>query len=503
MTINLIACVVNYKNKLVIGKNGDLLIRLKDDIKFFKDITTNLLSKDSKIKNNIVLMGRKTYDSIPYQYRPLKDRINIVLTRDRKLIKTSPLKNLLLNKNGINLYYTDLITFKKFYNQYTPNVFVIGGAEIYNLFLHDNEFKPSKCWITQVYNYPINQLKNVNLTTMDPLNCNYKLIGVSDKKHDIQNNLNFRILHYIYTEHNVDNESMYLNLLKKILDNGKERIDRTGVGTISMFGDQMRFDISHTVPLLTTKTVPWKQVIEELLWFMRGDTDAKILQDKGIKIWDGNSSREFLDSRGLKDYPEGILGPVYGFQWRFFGAKYDKSFGNTCKLHNPKTMIGGFDQLQTIIDQLNTDPFSRRIVLSAWNPQELENMALPPCHILCQFYVEQMGNIKYLSCHMYQRSQDEFLGCPFNIFSYTVLTYILAKRCNMRPKDLIISVGDAHIYKNHIDQVKTQLSRNKRSLPRLILDDSIKYKHISDISIDDFELYGYFPHPIIKGSMAV
>ena len=165
--------------------------------------------------------------------------------------------------------------------------------------------------------------------------------------------------------------------------------------------------------------------------------------------------------------------------------------------------IGGFDQLEYVIDQLKNDPFSRRIVLSAWNAKDLNKMALPPCHFQVQFYVEQIAEKKYLSCHMYQRSQDEFLGCPFNIFSYTVLTYILAKRCDMFPKELIISVGDAHIYKNHMTQVLNQLSKAPRCLPKLILDESVTTKPIETITINDFQLWGYFPHPLIRGDMAV
>lgn len=508
MTINLIANVIYYKNKLVIGCGNDLIVKLNSDMKFFKTITQEIsFSKFAEeiILKNVVVMGKKTWDSIPDKYKPLSNRINIVLTRNKNLHNFSYKKI-----NQLDVIYTDFKQFIKFYKKYNPNVYVIGGSEIYNLFLQstDKLILPKRCWLTQVYDYPIIKLKEMEkenkLITIEPLNNCYNLVGISENFYDTKSNLNFRILHYKLNNLQEKNgEIIYLDLLNIILKSGKNRIDRTGVGTISSFGHQMRFDISQTVPLLTTKTVPWKQVIEELLWFMRGDTDAGILQNRGIKIWDGNSSRDFLDSRGLKHYPEGTLGPVYGFQWRFFGAHYHSSFADTSKIENPENTIGGFDQLEYIIDLLKNDPFSRRIILSGWNPNELNNMALPPCHLLCQFYVEEINGLKYLSCQMYQRSQDEFLGCPFNIFSYTVLTYILAKRCDLKPKDLIISVGDAHIYTNHIDQVKQQLSRTPRSLPKLILDDSLKNKQIKDITIDDFKLFGYFPNPIIRANMAI
>lgn len=496
MPINLIANVIYYKNKLVIGQNEDLVVRLTEDMKFFKTITSTQCSSNK----NIVVMGRRTWNSIPNNARPLQGRINIVLTRDSSMYNVNVKKINKINLDDTKPFFMSFEIFKKLYKMIESNVFVIGGGEIYDLFLKsdDQDLKPERCWLTQVIDYPVIELKeqNANLTTIEPLDWFYSLISVS--QNFTNKNLNYRILHYKYTE-KPSSEIAYLDLLRRVLMDGKDRIDRTGVGTISKFGDQMRFDISQTVPLLTTKTIPWKMVIEELLWFMRGDTDAKILQRRGIKIWDGNSSRAFLDSRGLVDYPEGVLGPVYGYQWRFFGAEYNTDFADTS---NSKP-IDGVDQLENVIHQLKNDPFSRRIVLSAWNPKDLDKMALPPCHFQVQFYVEEKSGFKYLSCHMYQRSQDEFLGCPFNIFSYTVLTYILAKRCNMLPKELVISVGDAHIYKNHMTQVLDQLSRLPRALPKLIVNDTIATKPIEQITVDDFELWGYFPHPIIRASMAV
>jgi len=291
-------------------------------------------------------------------------------------------------------------------------------------------------------------------------------------------------------------EQEYLRVATRVLHEGKPRADRTGTGTISLFGEQMRFDISETVPLLTTKFVPWKAVIKELLWMCRGETDASILQQQGVRIWDGNSTREFLDARGLNHLPEGDIGGGYGHVWRYCGAQY-----KTCK----DDYTGqGVDQLAAVENSLKNDPMSRRHFMTAWNPPALESMALPPCHLSVQFYVEiDEAGTKHLSAHMFQRSVDTLLGLPFNIFSYTVLTYILAKKCGMVPKDLIISTGDTHIYKDHIGCVEEQLQRTLFSPPRLIVHDAVAAKDWKDITLDDFTLVGYEYHPAIKAPMSI
>lgn len=295
------------------------------------------------------------------------------------------------------------------------------------------------------------------------------------------------------TEHQ---EYTYLNLLQKVLETGKMREDRTGTGTLSIFGEQMRFDISDSIPVLTTKFIPWKSCIKELLWFLKGQTDVSILQSQGVKIWDGNSSREFLDNRGLQHLPEGDIGAGYGFNWRHFGATY-----KTCKDNYTNQ---GFDQIKFIINELKTNPFSRRLYMTAWDPSKLDEMALPPCHLSAQFYVDvDEYNNKYLSCQMYQRSVDTFLGCPWNIMSYAVLTHIFAKICDMKPKELIMCLGDTHIYTNHIEQVKEQITRKPYPFPRLVLNDNIKHKTIDEICIEDFELIDYQYHPSIKAVMAI
>jgi len=284
-------------------------------------------------------------------------------------------------------------------------------------------------------------------------------------------------------------EQQYLDLIKNILDNGTWEEGRNG-RVKSVFGSSMRFDLTNgQIPILTTKKTAWKTCLKELLWFIRGDTDNKLLQDQGVHIWDGNTTREFLDSRGL-NYREGLIGPGYGFQWRHFNAPYDQENGGPSEK--------GIDQLQQIIDALK-DPAqrtSRRMVMTAWNPLQIDKMALPPCHILCQFNVHD-GN--KLSCCMFQRSCDEFLGQPINIASYSFLTHLLAKHCGLEPYDFVYFMGNCHIYENAIDACKLQITREPYPFPIL----SIKQvrENISDYTVDDFILENYQSHEAIKVAM--
>ena len=284
-------------------------------------------------------------------------------------------------------------------------------------------------------------------------------------------------------------EQQYLDLIKNILDNGTWEEGRNG-RTKSVFGSSMRFDLTNgQIPILTTKKTAWKTCLKELLWFIRGETDNKLLQDQGVHIWDGNTTREFLDSRGL-NYREGLIGPGYGFQWRNFNAPYDQETGGP--------MEKGVDQLQQIIDALK-DPAqrtSRRLVMSAWNPCQLNEMALPPCHILCQFNVHD-GN--KLSCCMFQRSSDFFLGIPFNVASYSLLTHLIAKHCGLEAYEFVHFMGNCHIYENAIDACKLQITRTPYPFPTV----SIKQvrENISDYTVDDFIIDGYQSHDAIKVAM--
>ena len=271
---------------------------------------------------------------------------------------------------------------------------------------------------------------------------------------------------------------------------GAVRGDRTGTGTRSLFGRSLRFDLRRSFPLLTTKRVFWRGVVEELLWFVRGCTDAKELSAAGVGIWDGNGSRAFLDARGLPHRAEGDLGPVYGFQWRHFGAAY--------KEKDADYSGQGVDQLAEVVSLIKNDPTSRRILLTAWNPAALADMALPPCHVLAQWYVSEEGE---LSCMMTQRSADVGLGVPFNIASYALLTIMLAHVTGTTPGDFVHSIGDAHVYSNHVDPLLRQLENGPRPFPTLRV--ARKVSEIDGFTASDFVLDGYDPHPKIAMEMAV
>ena len=776
MQIYLIACVASYKNGLAIGRNGGLLFRVREDLMNFKELTSTY---DRGLYQNVVVMGRKTWFSLPRSSRPLPDRLNLILTRDPDLLALSPfpkLYNMLPNftKNlKRHVYFVTEKQLKWFLSQKEDTtVFAIGGSHVYQMFLE--QYLPLRLFLTHIQNY--NPERGFEPDTYFPhIPDAYKLDKYSDVKED--NGTRYRFLEYAYNNTHATGEHLYTDLLSRVLRKGTQRGDRTGVGTISIFGEQLHFDISESVPLFTTKRVAWKHVIHELLWFLRGDTDNKILQANGVKIWDQNTSREFLDNRGLTTYKEGILGPGYGWQMRFFGAEYSQAFSNTRVLDTKK--IGGFDQIQYILDLLKTDPFSRRIMMSYWNPSDFHKTALLPCfprgtrvltrrgyksvqdvmaddyllthkgnwkpivniqktlakmsplvkiylkdspsipimstpehpfyvkdkycensrpfwcnaedldhkrhllvmkinnksitpnvsmstlyvcgivwgsggtvfkgvsgivmeivnkhleqlqdtelilqftnnkipewvqdapveylvhfirgvdathvyknytytletiaacyqlqrvysklgfrtnikrqnqrqflftiehgitesnldyffreitecykvqggmdvynfevaddnsyiventivhncHFSCQFYVEIDQHLqKHLSCHFTMRSNDLFLGFPFNIFSYTVLTYILAMKTGMKPKKLVYTGGDVHVYTNHLQQVRTQLLRDPRPLPKLHVNPDVYHKDFNQIDITDFDVIGYFPHPSIKADMAV
>ena len=261
----------------------------------------------------------------------------------------------------------------------------------------------------------------------------------------------------------------YLDLLDHVLNTGIEKKDRTGTGTISVFGYQMRFDLEEGFPLLTTKKLHLKSIIHELLWFISGDTNTKYLNDNGVRIWN-----EWADK-------DGNLGPIYGYQWRSWPS------GEGRKI----------DQLENVISSIKKSPDSRRHIISAWNVGELEKMALPPCHIMFQFYVAE-GK---LSCQLYQRSADIFIGVPFNIASYSLLTHMVAQATGLKPGDFVHTLGDAHIYLNHIDQVKLQLSRKPFKLPKMVINTGVT--DILNFRYDDFTLEDYVSHPHIKGDISV
>ena len=264
-------------------------------------------------------------------------------------------------------------------------------------------------------------------------------------------------------------ERQYLDLLADVLQNGARKTDRTGTGTLSVFGRQLRFALGESFPLLTTKKLHTKSILYELLWFLRGDTNIKWLQERGVSIWD-----EWADENGN-------LGPIYGYQWRHW------------RTHDGREI----DQIDNLVASIRSKPDSRRHIVTAWNPADVDEMALPPCHALFQFYVAS-GR---LSCQMYQRSADLFLGVPFNIASYAALTLMVAQVTDLKPGEFVLTLGDAHIYLNHLEQVREQLSRSPRAFPKLKLNPAVE--ELLDFRYEDFTLEGYDPHPAIKAPIAV
>jgi thymidylate synthase len=261
----------------------------------------------------------------------------------------------------------------------------------------------------------------------------------------------------------------YKDLLQRILDEGQLKEDRTGTGTLSVFGHQMRFDLSHGFPLLTTKKLHLKSIIHELLWFLQGETNVRYLKENGVRIWD-----DWADEKGE-------LGPVYGHQWRSWSGPNGEQI----------------DQIQQVVEQIHDNPDSRRLIVSAWNVADVPKMALPPCHLLFQFYVAG-GR---LSCQLYQRSADVFLGVPFNIASYSLLTLMMARVCDLGPGEFVHTFGDAHLYNNHLEQTREQLSRELRSLPKMQINPDVR--SIFDFKYEDFKLVDYDPHPHISAPVAV
>jgi len=448
---------------------------VKGDMAFFRQLTS---STHDPLKKNAVIMGRKTWESLPDRFRPLPYRLNIVLSSTLAAgVVVQP------SLEAALAYVWDTRRCD------VEGVFVIGGAQVYAAALAH-----PAC--TALFITRLARRYKCDVFFPEVPSRFSQCSSLTGKK--TENDLEYDILKYtpavpppasVAAQAGVHAEHQYLDLIRHILDNGVTRGDRTGVGTVSVFGVVMRFNLAHSFPLLTTKRVFWRGVAQELLWFIAGCTDANKLKDKGIHIWDGNASKDFLTKRGLGHREEGDLGPVYGFQWRHFGAKYED-------MHTDYTGKG-VDQLQSIIDTIKSNPTDRRMVMSAWNPADLPLMALPPCHMFSQFYVADGA----LSCAMYQRSCDMGLGVPFNIASYALLTVLVAQCCGLRPGELVHVLGDAHVYTSHIPALREQLRRQPRPFPTLTVNPA--KTRIDDFVFEDFTLEGYDPHPAIKMEMAV
>ncbi|XP_039125112.1 putative bifunctional dihydrofolate reductase-thymidylate synthase isoform X2 [Dioscorea cayenensis subsp. rotundata] len=503
--------IVAATRNLGIGKDGKLPWKLPSDLKFFKEVT---MATSDPGKKNAVIMGRRTWESIPVQNRPLPGRLNVVLTRSGSF-DLATAENVVTC--GSMTSALDLLAASP-YCLSIEKVFVIGGGQVLSEALNATGCEA-------IHFTDIETSIECN-TFIPPINFSVFQPWYSSHP-SVENDIRFSFVTYVRVRNNSDierleavsigeatdhhlqmdkfgvekfsflpkmifekhEEYMYLHLVEDIITNGARKNDRTGTGTLSKFGCQMRFNLRHSFPLLTTKRVFWRGVVEELLWFISGSTNAKVLQEKGIHIWDGNASREYLDSVGLAHREEGDLGPIYGFQWRHFGAEYTN-------MHADYTGEG-FDQLMDVILKIKNNPDDRRIILSAWNPPDLKQMALPPCHMFAQFYVEN-GE---LSCQMYQRSADMGLGVPFNIASYSLLTCIIAQVCGLVPGEFIHVLGDAHVYMTHVRPLQEQLQKLPKPFPVLKIN-PLK-KDIDSFVASDFELIGYDPHFKIEMKMAV
>ena len=483
--------VVSLNNHNLIGENDKLLIHSKKDLKNFQQITTG----KSETKN-IVIMGYKTWLSIPEGKRPLKDRMNIVLTKSHIVSESENVKS-----------FKSLEKAFSWSSKGDGEIFVIGGTQIFNECCKSEYIDNlDKLYVTRFDdNY---HPRNTTHSFPSQLFNDMKLVKQSAINHEIcerphletpksfldeylkeQTSKSISFTFDIYQNKNEINEEeyQYLNLLNKVLEEGLETESRNSK-VFSLFGEKMVYDLSKGFPLLTTKRVGYKTVLRELLWFIRGSTSNKELTDKKVHIWTPNSSREFLDSRNL-DYEEGDLGPVYGFQWRHFGAEYeDKDTDYRGK---------GVDQLQNVIDLIKNEPNSRRIILNSWNASDLDKMALPPCHVMCQFNVDTKNN--KLDCQLYQRSGDMFLGVPFNIASYAFLTHIIGKITGYQVGRLIHILGDTHIYESHLDAVKEQIERVPYQFPELSISNELT--DINTIKEEYFTFQNYKYHDKISAPM--
>ena len=499
-----------------IGSNNKIPWYIKKDLLRFKEITTNI---ENPNEINIVVMGRKTYDSLPSSCKPLPDRINIIITNNEKLQKQTSLLD--------NIYYTSwsylenaIQTIESCINDLKDKntinkICFIGGEKIYNLALE--KYKIDKLYVTEVYK---NSKKRMD--DFDKFFPKYETSFIQKNLLNTQNNTlyenelkltnvsefyNSKDLYYRYFDYYSNDyldeklilpiklpEYQYLNIMKNILDNGIDRNDRTNTGTLSLFSTTQRYDLSKTFPMSTTKRIFIRGVFEELLLYLSGKTDNKILNDKNIHIWNGNTSREFLNKRGLTNYPEGDMGETYGFNMRHFGGKYID-----CKTNYDSGT--GYDQLQNVIHLLKNDPTSRRIIINLWNPSTLHNAALPSCLMMYQFYVDT--HAKKLSCIIYIRSSDYFLANNWNTCTGAILVHLL---CNLNdidltPGEIIVNTGDTHIYKNHIEQVNINLDREPYPFCKLIIKQ--KKNLINEFKFEDLKFIGYKCYPNISASMAI
>lgn len=450
----IVACTENFG----IGLRGNLPWRCAKELALFKE----------KTMGSVLIMGRKTFQTLPR----LEGRQIICVTRD-KYFNTESYKNSCLVAHSLQ---EALDLAQKMATQ-KQKIFVAGGSQIYQ-----------ECFTNHAKN--IDQL-HISFMHLPKIVCDTYLTFFNQADwvtEDVQVNENFT--HHVM-RYSLLNESQYLNVLSTVAQHGDVRDTRNGK-TRSQFCKHLAFNLQDGFPLLTTKKMFTRGIIEELLFFIRGQTDSKILEAKNVNIWKGNTSREFLDGLGMTNRREGVLGPAYGFHWRYFGSKYDEEKAGPVE--------AGIDQFKNVVETLKNNPTSRRILMTTFNPAQLSGAVLPPCHsVILQFYVSDQ---KFLNMFCYIRSSDLFLGLPFNIASSAFLLSIIAKTCGLQPKMMHITLGDAHIYEPHMEAVQEQVKRQPYMFPSLeITKDLNTVEDIEKLEVKDFVLSGYKCHPKIKAEM--
>ena len=486
------------KNNYGIGLSNEIPWNIRSDLEHFRKTTTNTDTYDTYISNdfrlvpkNVVVMGRKTWDSIPEKYRPLKDRINIVLSKN-----TDPgfIEDIEKNENTfVKHSFSDITSLDSIHKNFKiGSLFVIGGSSIYREAIETG--KVEELIITEIY-------KKFDCDTYFPKPSEFpEFILTTVSKFYEENGTYFRYLSY--KNKNIclnlnkwqnHEEHEYLKCMKNILKTGIPSDDRTGVGTLSIFGEKFEYDLGDTFPALTTKRVFFKGIVEELLLYISGKTDNSILNEKNIHIWDGNTTRDFLNKRGLSHYPENDMGETYGFNFRHYGGEY-----KTCK----EDYSGmGFDQIKNAVELIKTNPGSRRIIINLWNPATNHKAALPSCLCFYQFYVDTKN--QKLNLQIYIRSSDFFLANNWNTLTGALMVHMICnlKDISLTPGILKVITGDTHLYKTHLEQVKENLERTPRPFPKLVI--SEEKNNIEDYKYEDFKLVGYSPYKNISADMAV
>lgn len=459
----------------VIGLDNKIPWHVKEDLQNFKKLTLN----------NMVIMGYYTFSSL--NFKPLSERLNIVITSKYENYKNE--SNLIFLSSVNNAIQYGLLL------DYIQTIWIIGGRYLYEQI---HIIKPNEVYLTLI-NHKINNPDAIKLSNnfFEYLNNNYSLIESNDIQICKFNIYKIKNIEYKSTNI-ISEENNYLNLLKNTIRDGDFRMTRNDY-TWSIFGPQIEFDISERFPLLTSKKLPFKMIFEELMFFINGFTDNKILKEKNIHIWDANTTTQFLKANSKTHLLEDDMGPMYGFQWRHFNTPYDRPKNRN---NSDYYKLKGIDQLEKVINELKTDPFSRRILLTTFNPSQVEQGVLYPCHsIVLQFYCRKINDNIMVSVKMYQRSADLFLGLPFNIASTALFLYLICNVCgdSYKPDKMIITLGDAHIYQSHIDAVLTQLQSNIYTFPKLNIKN--RYTNIEEYKYEDIELLEYKSDRIIKAKM--